>query len=808
VGLLPEREIMLRTELDLGYFKWIHKPGAELGVFDNNTDYDDCKRRVHCNCTHGSIAPEPFFNEETKAYEIDKSSVSHRLDEFNRMETGRRRTIMTISEHNNVYFPNFIRYKKTLPQCLMQTIDGKYLELHDPFICEGEGIPMPAIDDATLTGLYSETLAEQARLLRENQYVAAYLLGYEMLYPEYFNLGHGDFRPESWQHFIEWCKLNGLLAPTSKESVVSDEFTSDSLKWYQFREQAMADRCVNYYRAVMNEDVNHLIYYPTHGSTLSDTRRAQLGQQPSTLACACDGMEMGHILINNDRERRNVIMTSFYSSFGAPVIVPRLGNKQVDLSAIGGGRSFTKKTLRRFVYESLGLGIEKIFPIHWSSRLHDGEWFIKDTEAEVACREVFDEIIGASDYLYGMGRLQPQVGILAADATWIEEWNPRWTGFLQDAYRYHGSMTIISDAIINQFLPRKMPVLLVFDNYRISDATLQAFVSYMDAGGKIILWGRFAEQREDLSIITREERDQLLTHKNVYVLKVPSMKEQRVLRELFLAGVDCGIAGPRFEYEPINYLEVEKAIQDHCPECILKTAQLASQDNLEEVNAYTLTDRASLIYLFINNGSTPVQFTFEPDHRLIQDYTLIDVVTEKKISNQIYLDANATKMVWVYHEVTEQTAEEKVLQAEKAFEGWMNLGADISALRHYYSHILTGEYKDKRYMLAGALLESLALKVDVTKSEEGLEFMVKVYNEKQKVETGACVTFRLTPGTFHRFECVEKEGEYTCFIPKNELPTYYDVKQKVYLPLQGNIRCILHAETENRQGGVVLNITL
>lgn len=43
---------MLRLELDLGYFKWIHKPGAELGVFDNNTDYDDCKKRVRMPAEH------------------------------------------------------------------------------------------------------------------------------------------------------------------------------------------------------------------------------------------------------------------------------------------------------------------------------------------------------------------------------------------------------------------------------------------------------------------------------------------------------------------------------------------------------------------------------------------------------------------------------------------------------------------------------------------------------------------------------------------------------------------------------------
>jgi hypothetical protein len=797
---------MLRQELELGYFKWIHKPGEDLGVFDNASDYDECKRRVHCNCTHGSIAPELVYNEAAKAYELDKSRILQELDDFNSMEKGRRHTIMTGADHNNVYFPNFIRYKTTLPECLMQKADGSYLELHDELICDGQGIPMPAIDDPTLITLYSEALAEQARLLKDNQHVAAYMLGFEELYPEYFNLGHGDFRPASWRHFLEWCHTNGIPAPASKEEAASDELTPEWMKWYRFREQAMADRCVNYYRAVLNEDGNHLIYYPTHGSTLSDTRRAQLGQQPSTLACSCDGMEMGHIMIENDRERRNVIMTSHYTSFGAPVIIPRLGNKQADLSAIGGGRSFTRETLRRFVYECLGLGIDKIFPIHWSSRLHDGEWFIKDTEAEAACLEVFDEITGASPYLYGMGRLQPQVGILACDATWIERWNPRWTALMQDAYRSHAAMTIVSDAIISKHLAAKMPLLILPDNYRIGETTLKELMEYLNAGGKVIFWGRFGEETAELAPLKEEIRREILEHPNVYYDRTSEEQEIRVLRELFLAGPDCGIAGPRFEFTPVSYSGLEQAIQRHAPECILKPAILRSEQDLGEVNVYTLTDRSSLIYVLINNGSKPVSFHFEPDPRLIRDYSLLDVVTEQEIGDEISLGANATRMIWVYHKISEQTAEQKVLQAEKAYEGWMGLGADVSAFRHCYAHILTGAYPDKRYSLANTLTGSLAVKAEYTRTEEGLHVQAKVFNAEQEAVSGISLTFRLTPGTFYRYEFTEREGEYYCDIPVQKLPTYYDVKQQKYLPIRGRVRMVISAEGQEKQGGCVINI--
>lgn len=799
---------MLRQELDLGYFNWIHRPGQELGVFENDLEYDECKHRVHCNCTHGSIAPELIYNEETKAYELDKSKILKGLEDFNSTLKGRRRTIMCGGDHNNVYFPNFIRYKTTMPECLMQKIDGSYLELHDVLICEGEGVPMPAIDDPTLITLYSEALAEQAKLLKDSQYVAAYLLGFEELYPEFFNLGHGDFRPASWHHFLKWCKLNGIQAPTNKEKLVADEISEDWMKWYRFREQAMADRCCNYYRAILNEDENHLIYYPTHGSTLSDTRRAQLGQQPSTLACSCDGMEMGHILINDDKERRNVIMTSHYTSFGAPVIVPRLGNKQPDLSAIGGGRSFTRETLRRYLYECLGLGIDKIFPIDWYIRLHDGEWYIKDTEAEYECRKVFDEIIAASPYLYGMGRLQPQVGILAGDATWIETWNPRWTALTQDAYSNHCSMTVISDVIVNKFLAKKMPLLIIPDNYRLADNTLLGLSEYVKAGGKIILWGRFCEENSELKPLNKDVLEKFCKHPNVYWDLSPQESEIRILRELFLAGPEYGVAGPRFEFKPISFASLEKVIQQYAPECILKPAILSSEEDLKDVNVYTLTDRTSLIYVLINNAAKTVRFKLKPDERLMIDYSLFDIVTEKKIEEEIILEANATKMVWVYQEAPEQELDQLILKAEKAFEAWLKLKANVSALRLPYVHIQSGSNNNKKYAQAKTLLNSLALQTQCSIDEKGLVFCAKVYNSEAKAESGAEVTFRMTPATFEKFECTENNGEYICVIPKDKLPTYYDVKNGQYAPLKGRIRLIVNVEKDDKQGGCVMSVTI
>lgn len=799
---------MLRQELDIGYRRWIHRPAEDLGVYDNASDYAECKRRVHCNCTHGSIAPEPVYREGKRVYELDRSHIRQKMEEFNSPSTGRRHTILCISDHNNVYFPHFARYKTTLPQCLMQDLNGDFIELHDRLIAGNEGIPMPAVDDPTILSLYCEALREQAELLRDNQYVAAYMLGFEELYPEYFHLGHGDFRPASWRHFSAWCKAVGIRDVPKKEQAGADEVSPEWIKWYRFREQAMADRCRCYYRAVLNADENHLAYYPTHGSTFSDTRRAQLGQQASSLACSCDGIEMGHILIGDDKERRNVIMISHNTSFGAPVIVPRLGNKQADLSAIGGGKSFTKNTLRRFLYECVGLGIDKIFPIHWSSTLHDGEWFIRDTEAEPECRKVFDELTDASPYLCGMGRLQPQVGILASDAVWIEGWNPRWTGLMQDALCSQCSMTIVADAIVGKHLARKMPVLILPDDYRLSRRTLRSLTEYAEAGGKIVLWGRFGEQDEDMVPFPHEEMEHFLCHPHVVRESAPAENEKRTLHELFLAGPEYGAAGPRFEYSPVPFHAVVQTIRRIAPECVVNPAVLYSTGDLRDVNVYTLTDRSSLLYVLVNNAAAPASFHLEPDKRLLKDYMFFDVSDKKPVGEEIALGANATKMIWAYHPVTERETDTKVLRAEKAFEGWIHLGANTSALRLLYSVIQTGSHTARRNALAETLLHSLAIQTDCVVLEDGFQVNCRVFDAEGESVSGAEVTFRITPGTFEQFPCIERDGKYFCEIATSRLPAYYDANLENYVPYRGRIRLIISVEKGEYQGGCVENVVL
>lgn len=796
---------LLRQELELGYFKWLERPGEDLGVFDNEGDFEECRKRVHCNCSHWSMNLQMKYEEESGKYIADISGMEEALKRLNDPVAGRHHVIVWGGDHNNVYFPSFTRYKKTLPECLMQGINGEYLELHDPLINGGEGIPMPAIDDETLITLNCEMLGTQAENLKNSQYVKAYMLGMEELYPEYFGLGNGDFRPASWKHFEAWCARKGCPVPV-REKVVEEDMSPERMLWLQFREQAMADRCGNYYEAILNKDENHLIFYPTHGSTMCRDNRSRLGQQPGTLACQCDGMEMGHIMVENDEERRNVLLISHFTSFGAPVIVPRLGNKRVDLNAIGGGKSFSAAMLRRLVYECLGMGVSKIFPIHWTSRLHDGEWFIKNTEAETECRKVFDEITLAAPFLSGMGRLQPQAGILAGNAEWIRGWKPEWTGFMQDAFSGQYHMTLISDEIVGKHLAVRMPVIFVLDNAVIMRETLNALYDYVEAGGHVIIWGNFAVKDENQDFYREDERGPLIHHSNVYFVS-ESRGKRRVLREFFLSGPEYGIFGERFMYQELPFKAICAAAEE-INGCILRpfVTETEAEAELNHINIYPLTDRKSMIAVCINNGEDNVVFTIRPDSRLMENFQVYDICTGKICDTRQCLHGGETKLLWFCPENVEEDYEDRLIEAENGFEKWQAVGADVSPYRYLYSHMRTGSSLKKRAVLTNVMLNTLAVATEYKFEKGKLHINCKVFDSSAERVKNARVSFRLSPGSFEWKELEEVENGYTCILDEKKLPVIYDVERKEYVKLDGTCRMVIRAEKDEKQGGSVINI--
>ncbi|MDR2504483.1 MAG: hypothetical protein LBD16_00105 [Oscillospiraceae bacterium] len=790
---------MLRQEMNIGYFNYIHRPGEKLGVLDNASDFESCRERTHCNATHARPGPAVKWDDESGKFVLDDDGVEERLRTFNDVIKGKRHAMIGGGEHNNVYFPGFYHYRKNIPEALMRDIDGNFLELRDPDVLGGKPIPMPAIDDPTLLAIHAEQLSRQAEPLRGCHYVAGYVMGGEMLYPEYFGLGHGDYRPASWSHFEAWCEAQGVAVPDKKDTIKENSAPRNT--WLKFREQAMADRCAYYYQAILAKDDTHLCFYPTHGSFMHGTSRAQLGQQSDSLISSSDGIEMGHILIDDDAERRNVLLIGYNASFGAPVIIPRLGNKTADLGMAGGGRSFTPNTLRRLVYECAGMGISVIYPIHWRSHLHDGEWLIKDTPAELECRKVFDELTLAAPYTTGMGRMQPQVGLFAADDTWLKGWNPRWTGILQDAYADRASVTVVSDAMIDEHLPAQMPVLLSVDNDEIGGTTLAKLEVYLTNGGKLLVLGKFAETADPAS------RESILSHLNCRISYIAETSHKRVLREMFLAGYPTGTGGPRYIYNDVNFAALRKEIESFAPEAIL--SPFIAEGNPKQTNIYALTDRASVLAVCVNNGGGEAVFALKPDPRLLDgDLRAIDAVTGDSVSMPITLAGYASRMIY-FSVAIDDCFEETLCAAEDAYDAWREAGADIGAVRHNYSGLRSGPHKEKRLALANGILNTLAIKPNGFRGDDGsLTIIADIFDAKLNKLENAKVWLRITPGSFRRLAVTWDGASYICRVPAEELPLTYDPQSMKYTPVSGAVRIIIQAEDGARQGGCIVNTVL
>ncbi len=790
---------MLRQEMNAGYFNFIHRPGEKLGVLDNGSDFESCRTRTHCNATHAFVGPAVKWDEETNQYTLDDSGMEAALAAFRDRITGMRHALLGGGEHNNVYFPGFYHYRKNIPQALMQDMNGNYLELRDPDILDGKPIPMPAIDDPTLLSLYARQQARQAENVRGCHYVAGYVMGAEMLYPEFFSLGSGDYRPVFWRHFAAWCETQGETVPTKEETI--EPGSAARGLWLRFREQAMADRAAYYYRAILDKDDTHLCFYPTHGSTMQGVSRARLGQQADSLVASCDGIEMGHILIDDDAERRNVIMIAQNAAFGAPVIVPRLGNKTADLGAAGGGRSFTPQTLRRLVYECAGLGVSVIYPIHWRSHLHDGEWLIKDTPAEEECRKVFDELTLAAPYTTGMGRLQPEIGVLAADDTWLAGWQPRWTALMQDAYAARAAMTLVTDALVDDALSDRMPLLISVDNASVGAKTLSRLTQYLDGGGKLLVWGAFAEGAEAAL------REAVVSHPNCRISAAPETAAKRVIREMFLTGIRLGTWGTRDICHAVDFAALCAEIEAFAPSAVLRP--FIAEGDPGETNVYALTDRASMLAVCVNNGEREAVFTLAPDPRLLSgNLCARDAVTGEPVAMPLRLPGHGARMIF-FGEAVGDDFEASICAAEDAFHAWDNARADVGPLRHNYSGMRSGYHREKRLALAKALLNSLTVTPEVSREADGaLVIRARVLDAAGNTPENAKVTLRVTPGAY-RWVHLRKDGDrYVCRMAKDALPVVYDPDEVRYAPATGVVRLVLQAEDGARLGGCVASATL
>jgi hypothetical protein len=798
-------------ELDLAFLSWVRSPGEHLSVFDNFKDLEECSRRTGANATVAWANPKslPDGAAGLPAFDFGPARMAGEL-----LLTHKTHGTVVIGDHNNPWFPFFPEeYFERYPEAFMRGIDGEVILLHDKTRREGRGIPMPAIDALPILEYSSRCIREGVSILKDNPFVTSWVIGSEEGYTDFLIGPMGDFRPAFWHHFIEWLRREGWEEMPTMEQVVAKQPYSVWSAWVHFREQAMADRAAWHMQDYLEADGSRPAFYPTHGSPFWGDSRWKLAQPASLMAPACDGLEMGHIPVDDDDERSNPLIFAHFSSYGAPVMVPRLGNRTVDFHARGLGRSFTPVMLRRLIYESLGMGAWHIGPIHWSAVLHDGEWFIKDTPAEPECKSVFREIYEASPILLGMGRLQPQVGLFASDETWLERWNPKWTGFYQDCLNAHWNTAIVADDHLQPGFAMKMPVLVSIDNHRISRTALDGLVRYASEGGIVIINGSIAVEDEMGIPYNHGEVRAFLSLPSIFVVDDNEAPEPRRLINEALSHTQ-GSHKVVLDYTAAPFQVIAAVIMEHARNCVIVPTALESEMPLPiHVNAFTLTDRVSLLCVLVNNSERYASLLVKPHESFTPQagWLFFDAIRKEKlgsgVSARVHLARNDSALVWAVPAVEEAEAASAIQSARNALDAWKAAGCDTAFLRSAEEALATCDDSElawmKAYSLAKAVLGSLCLRATATRLPDGaLAIEAVPYDSAMRAVAECHVAFRLIPDRFRKLELLYSgDGIFRCTIEKQALPHFYDPKVQRYETIEGPMRVVIQAESAAGSAG-------
>ncbi len=748
-----------------------------------------------------------------------------------------------LGEHNNPYFIYYpAPFQTAFPNAFMRDLDGNPIRIGWNPIREIEN-PVAAVDDPDLRCL-SKTLVQQgAEFLRDSPWLRYYVIGGEECYPDYFGtLPVGDFRKAFTDRFDLYSLLKGWRLNFNREVFRADPQGRLGRAWYLFREHAMADRAADYMRAFLEKDPHHPVFYPTHGNPFfgpGQSGRKQLGYSPGLIAGACDGFETGQISIDTDVEWLNLLTLSHTVSWGVPVVSPRLGNKTLDPSARGGGRSFTPTMMRRLFYEAIGHGVWHTGLLQWTGILGDGEWFIRDTPAEKEACHLFSEIESASPYLMGMSRLQPKVGLYLSDATWLHEgWQARWTGFYQDALSDHWQIALVGDQMLGTELVSKIPVLISLDNSLIDSSAIGGLSEYLAAGGRLIRWGEFARADE---LGTPFERDPLEPHRedgekedltppsplsrwargglppspcgrggmrgvrsNVVTLQVPP-KQQRELLNACTTG--SGAHKHVTQYQAAPFMAIREAILSKVPESVLCPVKLETAD---KVHAYTLTDGMNLTVVLVNHQAEPAAVSLEPPTICSWHWKRIDLPS--KASDQptpgpitLNLEGYGSALVWITPDVDLGDCEEQLRECREILGRWVNLGADVDTLRVCLDEADKARMAGiapKAYALSMRILNGLGIHAEIVPGASGISRIhASILDPSGKPVTGANVICRIVPGSYRWCSLTEsKGGVYETDITRENLPDLFNPEKGCYESYTGPVRLIMHASQEDRGG--------
>lgn len=722
-----------------------------------------------------------------------------------------------LGEHNNpffIYYPP--SFQAAFPNAFMQDIDGNRIKIDSNPIGEVEN-PVPAVDDPDLRRLSKKLIKQGVESLRGSPWLRYYVIAGEECYPDYFGmLPVGDFRKAFTDRFNLYSHQEKWGLAFDREAFRADPDGPLGKAWYLFREHAMADRAADYMHTFLENDSEHPVFYPTHGNPffgLGQSGRKQLGYSPGLIAGACDGFETGQISIDTDVEFLNLLTLSHNTSWGVPVVSPRLGNKTLDPSARGGGRSFTPTMLRRLFYEAIGHGVWHTGLLQWTGVLGDGEWFIRDTPAEQEALQVFKEVESASPYLTGMSRLQPGVGLYISDSTWVHKgWQARWTGFYQDALWDHWQIALVGDQLLGEELASKIPVLVSLDNTLIDSRAIQRLKEYQKAGGCLIRWGEFGQADE---LGTPFEGDPFKDAHGVVDVQSPPDESQRELMNACTTGLGAHKHVTRYQAAP--FVAIKEAILSRVPESYLCPVKIEAAGR---IHAYTLTDGWNLVTVLVNHESQSTDVSLKPSGGSPRSWHWKQIGVPSEASGKpkpgtatLTLKGAGSALIWMTPGAVPADIGKQLKLSREILDRWVEWGVDVETYRACLSEADTARSAGldaKAHALSARIVNGLGINASLVENASGVsKIRASVFNSSGKPVSGASVICRLVPGKFHWLSLEEPApGIYEGEITKENLPDLYNPGKGCYEPYSGPLRLIVHSSQGGQDGFCLRTLSL
>ncbi len=695
-----------------------------------------------------------------------------------------------IGEHNNAFFVVYPDWFWQLhPQAAMRDRNGNVIRAgNNPWI---------AMDDPAITDAGIRQMREMLPLLRRQSRVRYWVIGGEQGYPDYFGLPEGDFRPEFLAHYRAWCRLHGLTE------------SGDAGQWRRFRESALVERYALYTTTLRSLDSTRPILIPTHGNPYALDFRVKMGFPIADLAGTADGFEAGPISIDDDRERIHRLTLDMLSGFGTIVAAPRLANKQLNPNAQGGGTTFSPSSARRAVYEALGMGVWHIGLVQWTGSLPDGEWGIKGTPAEAECRRLFSELKQASPWLEGCSRLQPRVGIFISDAQWRRWWQARWTLLYDVACSRGWNTQFVHDAQLGADLAQDVPALVSVDNAVLSRDAHDSLNAYLQAGGKVIAVGSFAE---------RDETDNNLPPLQNGVAHLPDDAPGERVTVVHQTSTDRGAATWKQQVRPLPVQLLEREIARYALLRPVLVSEQGSREWAQGIECMTLTDSVNLLVVMLNRTGEARKVHVSLAHNLLGEegirYRARDAISAELLGEslpvRVEMAPEDTRLLVLERVVSGSDSGAEIAEAEQCIARWRRLGADTFACEVWLNPARAHQKAErfaKALALARNITRSLAIKATVRLERDGLRIDAVVWRPNGSPAEEAQARVRLVPGAFRwlRMKPVS-EGRFSLFLPADDLPSVYSPQEARYIQPTRGLMLVLDARESMLHGGFCLTI--